>query len=122
MFDALYVIADQWAAIRTQLEGLIKLALAVRALQSVRMKLFIRPDMAEDRRLWEVGDASKLRHNEVRLAWRRRDLYGLLWTLLANSPDDEGYPGGEAFRRHCAEAFVAKFDYQDNSWRPPLIS
>ena len=121
VFDALDVIADQWVAIRTQLQGLIKLALAVRALQSVRMKLFIRPDMADDRRLWEVGDASKLRHNEVRLAWRRRDLYGLLWTLLANSSDDEGNRGGEAFRTHCAEAFAAEFDYQDNSWRPPLI-
>ena len=119
VFDALDVIADQWGAIRTQLEGLIKLALAVRALQSVRMKLFIRPDMADDRRMWEVGDASKLRHSEVRLAWKRRDLYGLLWTLLANSSNDADIQGGEAFRRHCAEAFDAKFDYQDGSWRPP---
>jgi hypothetical protein len=119
VLDALDVIADQWIAIRTQLEGLIKLALAVRALQSVRMKLFIRPDMADDRRLWEVGDASKLRHREVTLAWRRRDLYGLLWTLLANPPDNAGNHGGAAFREHCAEAFDARFDYQDNSWRPP---
>jgi hypothetical protein len=119
VFDALDVIADQWASIRSQLEGLIKLALAVRALQSVRLKLFIRPDMAEDRRLWEVGDASKLRHNEVRLAWRRRDLYGLLWTLLANPPDEGESQGGVRFREHCANAFDAKFDFQDNSWRPP---
>jgi hypothetical protein len=119
VFDALDVIADQWMAIRFQLEGLIKLALAVRALRSVRIKLFIRPDMADDRRLWEVGDASKLRHSEVRLAWKRRDLYGLLWTLLANTPDDDQSQGGEAFREHCAKAFDATFEYQDDSWRPP---
>jgi len=119
VFDALDVIADQWTAIRTQLEGLIKLALAVSALRSVRLKMFIRPDMADDRRMWEVGDASKLRHHEVTLAWKRRDLYGLLWTLLANSPDDAGSQGGAAFRNHCAAAFDAKFDYQDSSWRPP---
>ena len=119
VLDALDVIADQWIAIRTQLEGLIKLTLAVRALQSVRIKLFIRPDMADDRRLWEVGDASKLRQREVPLAWRRRDLYGLLWTLLANPPDDAGSHGGEEFRKHCATMFDAKFDYQDDSWRPP---
>ena len=119
VFDALDVIADQWKAIRAQLEGLIKVALAVRALQSVRMKLFIRPDMADDRRLWEVGDASKLRHREVPLSWRRRDLYGLLWTVLANSPDDTESGGAAAFRNHCAQAFDAKFDYQDDSWRPP---
>ncbi len=119
VFDALDVIADQWTAIRVQLEGLIKLALAVRALKSVRVKLFIRPDMADDRRLWEVGDASKLRHHDVVLAWKRRDLYGLLWTLLANSPDETGSIGGAAFRDHCASAFEAKFEYQDNSWRAP---
>ena len=118
VFDALDVIADQWSAIRVQLEGLIKLALAVRALQSISVKLFIRPDMADDRGLWEVGDASKLRHSEVPLAWKRRDLYGLLWTLLANSPDDAQSRGGAEFQGHCAEAFGAKFDYQDNSWRP----
>lgn len=119
VFDALDVIADQWSAIRVQMEGLIKLTLAVRALSAVRTKLFIRPDMADDRRLWEVGDASKLRHGEVRLAWKRLDLYGLLWTLLANSPDDNESPGGKAFRDHCGNAFGAKFDYQDGSWRPP---
>jgi len=119
VFDALDVIADQWAGIRAQLEGLIKVALAVRALQSVRMKLFIRPDMADDRRLWEVGDASKLRHSEVTLAWRRRDLYGLLWTVLANSTDDAEGQGAAAFRNHCGQAIDAKFDYQDDSWRPP---
>jgi hypothetical protein len=119
VFDALDVIANQWGGIRAQLEGLIKLALNVRALQSVRIKLFIRPDMADDRRLWEVGDASKLRHREVHLAWRRRDLYGLLWTLLANSPEDPENKGGVAFRQYCAETFDARFEYQDDSWRPP---
>jgi hypothetical protein len=119
VFDALDVIADQWMAIRAQLEGVIKLALAVRALQSVRVKLFIRPDMADDRRLWEVGDASKLRHREVPLAWRRRDLYRLLWTLLANSPDDAESRGGAVFREVCSKAFDAKFEFQDDSWRPP---
>jgi len=119
VFDALDVIADQWVAIRSHLEGLIKLSLAVRSLKSVRTKLFIRPDMADDRRLWEVGDASKLRHREVPLAWRRRDLYGLLWTLLANSTDDAESQGAAAFRNHCAQTFDAKFDYQDDSWRPP---
>jgi hypothetical protein len=119
VFDALDVIADQWQAIRVQLEGLIKLALAVRALQSVRVKLFIRPDMADDRRLWEVGDASKLRHREVPLAWKRRDLYGLLWTLLANSEESSDNHGATAFRNHCFESFDAKFDLEDGSWRPP---
>ena len=116
--DALDVIADNWDAIRTQMEGLIRLALAVRALQAVRVKLFIRPDMADDRRLWAVGDASKLRHNEVTLAWKRRDLYGLLWTLLATS-SGAAESAARAFREHCASAFGMRFEDQDGSWRAP---
>ena len=119
VFDALDVIADQWTAIRTQLEGLIKLALAVSALRSVRLKMFIRPDMADDRRMWEVGDASKLRHHEVTLTWKRRDLYGLLWTLLANSSGLPDRLGSDTFRRHCDERFGLRFEYKDESWQPP---
>ena len=118
VFDALDVIADNWGGIRAQLEGLIRLALSVRALQAVRIKLFIRPDMADDRRLWEVGDASKLRHREVFLTWKRRDLYGLLWTLLANVEED-GKDAGKSFRDSCVKLFQAKFDSQKGSWRPP---
>ena len=121
VFDALDVVADHWAAIRTQMEGMIKLGLAVRALQAVRVKFFIRPDMADDRGIWDVGDASKLRHREVNLNWRRRDLYGLLWTLLANAPVGADDPGGEAFRYHCNQALGLTFDCQYDSWRPPHV-
>lgn len=113
VFDALDLIAERWEEIRSRMRGLIRVAVAVRSLRSVRMKMFMRPDMAEDQAMWAVGDASKLRHNEVPLRWRRRDLYGLLWTLLANATD-----GGGAFRRHCGELLEAKFSFEDESWRP----
>jgi hypothetical protein len=74
--------------------------------------------MADDRGLWEIGDASKLRHREVILAWKRRDLYGLLWTLLANAGNETDRPG-EAFRNHCRKEFGAAFTSLDGSWRPP---
>lgn len=116
VLDALDTIATDWDGIRVQMEGLIRLALAVRALKVVRIKMFIRPDMADDRRLWAVGDASKLRHNEVELTWKRRDLYGLLWTLLANVNNDDS---ARSFRNFCASAFAANFGWVDNVWRPP---
>ena len=121
VLDALDVVADEWPNIRTQLEGMIKVGLAVRSLQSVRIKLFIRPDMADDRSIWEVGDASKLRHRPVTLAWRRQDLYGLLWTLLANAREGAKGIGEQMFREFCAEAFGAKFVNQHGSWRPPHL-
>lgn len=111
--DALDLIAERWADIRSRMRGLIRVAVAVRSLRFVRMKLFLRPDMAEDHAMWAVGDASKLRHNEVLLRWRRRDLYGLLWTLLANATD-----GGCAFRKHCGGLPGAEFSHEDDSWRP----
>lgn len=113
VFDALDLIAEHWADIRSRMRGLIRVAVAVRSLRCVRMKLFLRPDMAEDQAMWAVGDASKLRHNEVALRWRRRDLYGLLWTLLANTPD-----GGSAFREYCRALPGAEFKQEDGSWRP----
>lgn len=113
VFDALDLIAERWSDIRSRMRGLIRVAVAVRSLRFVRMKLFLRPDMAEDQAMWAVGDASKLRHNEVPLRWRRRDLYGLLWTLLANAEH-----GGEAFREHCQRLPGARFALQDGSWRP----
>ncbi|MGC8525411.1 MAG: hypothetical protein ACP5M5_14115 [Acidibrevibacterium sp.] len=117
VLDALDTITTDWNGIRVQMKGLIRLALAVRALKAVRIKMFIRPDMADDRSLWAVGDASKLRHNEVELTWKRRDLYGLLWTLLANVNNDDS---ARSFRNFCASKFGAKFDGVDNVWRPPL--
>lgn len=117
VFDALDLIADDWEGIRRQMEGLIRLTLATRALKAVRVKMFLRPDMAEDRRLWAVGDASKLRHSEVALTWKRRDLYGLLWTLLANAKN-ENTPA-RSFQDFCASEFNAKFNFADCVWRPP---
>jgi hypothetical protein len=113
--DALDRLAMDWEGIRRQMAGIIRLALAVRALKAVRLKIFIRPDMAEDSGLWTVGDASKLRHSEVELTWKRRDLYGLLWTLLANANRDDS---ARSFRDFCASAFGAKFNLVDNVWRP----
>ncbi len=113
VFDGLDLLANRWSDVRARLRGLLRLALAVRSLRAVRMKLFLRPDMADDREMWVVGDASKLRHNEVELRWRQRDLYGLLWTLLANAPE-----GGAEFRKHLAREVGTSFKKEDESWRP----
>lgn len=113
VFDGLDLLASRWSDIRARVRGLLRLALAVRSLRAVRTKLFLRPDMIRDPEVWGVGDASKLRHNEVELRWRRRDLYGLLWTLLANAPE-----GGEEFRNHLTGDGGGPFALEDNSWRP----
>ncbi|MBW4092988.1 MAG: hypothetical protein HIU82_18090 [Proteobacteria bacterium] len=117
VFDALDLLGERWSDIRARMRGLIRLALAVRPLRAVRVKLFLRPDMAEDQTMWAVGDASKLRHNEVELLWRRRDLYGLLWTLLGNPERPEA---GAQFRDYCRTLIGTAFKNEDGTWRPPL--
>jgi hypothetical protein len=123
VFDALDLLAEDWRGLRKQIKGIIQLALAVRTLKAIRIKMFIRPDMADDDRLWAVGDASKLRHNIVELNWKRRDLYGLLWTLLANNHCDPAtnYSGRDpatVFREFCCRVFNARFDKVDEVWHP----
>lgn len=84
IFDALDTMSSDWGQISTLMRGLLQVGLFVRPSRSIRMKLFIRPDMVDDPQLWAVGDSSKLRHDEVILAWTRRDLHALLIQYLAN--------------------------------------
>lgn len=119
VFDALDVIADDWHAIRLQMRGLIRLALALRALSAIRLKWFIRPDMADDQGLWAVGDASKLRHDQVSLVWRRTDLYGLLWTLLSNPANVELDESACRFRTTCATLLGREFEFNEDRWAVP---
>lgn len=119
VFDALDVIAEDWTAIRSQIRGLLRLALGLRSLASIRLKLFMRPDMADDQRLWAVGDASKLRHNEVALRWPRTDLYGLLWTLLSNPSGADLARAAHLFRETCERISGHRFEHAQERWTPP---
>ncbi|MGP9767343.1 hypothetical protein ACT3UM_16660 [Halomonas sp. AOP13-D3-9] len=90
VFDALDRLGEDWASIRNLLQGLLRVCLDLRSFSAIRTKLFMRPDMWEDKSVWAFPDASKLHHNCVMLEWRRVDLYGLLWHWLANHREDSG--------------------------------
>jgi hypothetical protein len=66
---------------------LLQISLFLRSSRTLRVKLFLRPDMADEPSLWAVGDSSKLRYDEVTLSWTRRDLHALLIQYLANNAD-----------------------------------
>jgi hypothetical protein len=114
VFDALDRLATSWTEIRALTAGLLRLALDLRSLKRIKIKIFIRPDMADDAKLWAVGDASKLRHNEVKLQWKRRDLYGLLWMRLANDADS-----GSIFRAEIDRELRLSFGEEGGVWTPP---
>ncbi|MFA7240667.1 MAG: hypothetical protein WC091_11175 [Sulfuricellaceae bacterium] len=84
VFDALDRLGDNWVQIRERSKGLMRVALAFRAYKAIKLKIFMRVDQAEDKFLVNFPDASKLIGAKVDLTWERKDLFGLLFSLLVN--------------------------------------
>ncbi|TVQ87431.1 MAG: hypothetical protein EA400_11310 [Chromatiaceae bacterium] len=87
VFDALDRTGSDWKTIRDLVRGLLQVCLDLKGQPGIRAKVFLRPDMWEDRAIWQFPDSSKLHHGRVPLEWRRTDLYGLLWHWLCNHGD-----------------------------------
>jgi hypothetical protein len=79
LFDALDTLASDWEGIRTRTEGLLRLALLVKGLNSTHVKIFMRPDQFADTSIFRFPDASKLRAERVELQWSFADLYSLMF-------------------------------------------
>ncbi|MEW5659290.1 hypothetical protein ABGT92_28705 [Streptomyces cinereoruber] len=93
LFDALeHLHSDRTQADRL-VAGMLHLALRMRfGTGSVRLKVFIRPDMLKS--ATELfADASKLSSYAAELEWTRTDLYGLLFHALGNEDGDEETAG-----------------------------
>ena len=105
LFDALDRLAGDWETLRPVAKALFQLALDVRHSRAIRLKLFVRPDMIEDREILAFPDASKLLGQRVSLAWRRADLYALLFQCLGNDPDHS-----TTLRDHLQRAFTLNYE------------
>jgi hypothetical protein len=87
LFDAFDRLSDDWVAVRRLTGAALQLCLRLRSRKAIRLKFFLRPDLEEDTEIWRFPDSSKLRHTKVELTWRSTDLYGLIFTHLANSQE-----------------------------------
>ena len=96
LFDALDRCSDDWKEMYRAIRGLLQTALEMRSYRRLRVKVFLRTDQVDWSRIADFPDASKVFSSAVELNWPRRDLYGLLWHLLANGEH------GEAFRDFLA--------------------
>jgi len=115
LFDALDRLADDWPGIRPLASALLQLALDMLANRGIRLKLFVRPDMLEDREILAFPDSSKLLARKVALTWQRADLYALLFQCLANEPDN-----GDTFRTHCQEELNIRWEtVGSHAWTLP---
>lgn len=84
VFDAIDRTGSDWKTIRELARGILQVCLDLKGQPGIQTKVFLRPDMWEDRAIWQFPDSSKLHHGRVVLEWRRADLYGLLWHWLCN--------------------------------------
>ncbi|MFZ4859785.1 MAG: hypothetical protein ACOYL3_25720 [Desulfuromonadaceae bacterium] len=114
LFDALDRLADEWNTIRPLARALLQLALDVRSTRRIRFKVFLRPDMLQDREIIGFPDASKLLARKAELRWQRADLYALMFQCAGNATE-----GGEAFRRLAEEAADQSYTTVEKVWLLP---
>lgn len=114
LFDALDRLADDWATIRPLARALLQLALDMRSTRRIRFKVFLRPDMLQDRDIVGFPDASKLLARKADLRWQRADLYALMFQCAANAAH-----GGAAFRQLATEATGHAFASDEQVWFLP---
>lgn len=87
VFDALDTVGRTWDRRRFLTESLLEVAWATRGYRNIKVKLFLRPDQIDDDALRFV-ELPKLRTGAVRLEWSGRDLYGLFFSRLALSQEE----------------------------------
>lgn len=114
LFDALDRLADDWTTIRPLARALLQLALDVRSTRRIRFKVFLRPDMLQDKEIVGFPDASKLLARKAELRWQRADLYALMFQCAGNAEQ-----GGAAFRHAATEVSGQAFTSSENSWFLP---
>jgi hypothetical protein len=93
VFDALDAISLDWDRLRYLTDSLLEVAWLTRGYQSLRLKLFLRPDQMRDLGLRFV-EVPKLLAGATNLRWAGVDLYGMLFARL-----------GAAHEGHVQHAF-----------------
>lgn len=81
LFDALDSLATSWNRLRDLLDALLAVAWEIRGYESVRVKLFLRPDQIRDLGLRFV-ELPKMLSGATNLTWTGQDLYGMLYVRL----------------------------------------
>lgn len=115
LFDALDRLADTWPDIHPLAQALLRMGLDVRSTRRIRFKLFVRPDILQDKAVTAFPDYSKLLAHKADLSWRRADLYALFFQCLINST-----AGGLAFRKLITEELGIKASRTtENNWLLP---
>ena len=87
VFDGLDRCTGDWTEAFRAIRGLLQTAGEMRSYRKLRAKVFLRSDQADDDgRIADSPDAWKALATKIDLSWPPHELYGLLWSCLANGP------------------------------------
>lgn len=113
VFDALDRLNADRGRTDALVAGLLQVALELRTrTRRIRAKVFARPDLLPA--TLAFADASKLTANAVELRWSPTNLYGLLFTLVANAE----HPDAPELRAGSGDWT----DIASNVWRNPELA
>ena len=94
VFDGLDRCAGDWTEASRAIRGLLQTAGEMRSYRKLRAKVFLRSDQTDDDRgIADPPDTRKALATKVDLSWPRHELYGLLWSYLANGPFGDVFRG-----------------------------
>ena len=88
IFDALDALATDWHRLQMLVDSLLQVAWSLRGFSSIRVKLFMRPDQIRDLGLTFV-ELPKLIAGATNLIWSGTNLYGMLFSRLSTSDNEE---------------------------------
>jgi len=109
IFDALDRLSKNWDDSRLWVQSLLEISLDLRSFRQIRLKLFLRPDMAEDETIWRFQDSSKLKHSAVELKWQAADLFSIVIRWISNHDR-----AGQSFRKFCSDDKLMVYKKVDN--------
>lgn len=87
LFDALDRCTDNWQTMYQIIRGLLQTVLEMRSYSHLRIKVFLRTDQLEAKRVLDFPDSSKLLASCVELKWPREELYNLMWKYILSGDD-----------------------------------
>ncbi len=90
LFDALDRCSSDWNSLYKIVRSLLQATSTLGSTERIRAKVFLRNDLLDEQRLAGFPDATKVLSSRTELRWSSRELYSLVWQLLANHPGKGG--------------------------------
>ena len=111
LFDALDRCATDWDSMNRLIQGLLQIALDFRSYSRLRLKLFLRTDQLDEKKVANFPDASKVLSSSLELTWSFPELFAMLFQYLGNGETPD-------FRTGVEQRFGQDWYQTEGVWIP----